>query len=63
MKYMDLRFVVPTSNMCERVFSISEYALDDRRRGNIPANFELQIFLHANLHVWGIDDVSETVND
>ncbi len=33
---------------CERLFSISSYALDDRRRGIIPANFEKQIFLHAN---------------
>ncbi len=60
---MDLRFVARTSNMCERVFSISGYALDDRRRGIIPTNFEIQMFRHANSHVWGIDDVNEAVND
>ncbi len=63
MKYMDLRFVTPTSNMCERLFSISGYALDNRRRGIIPANFEKQMFLHANSHVWGIDGVNAAVND
>ena len=63
MKYMDLRFVTPTSNMRERFFSISGYDLDDRRRGISTANFEKQIFLHVNSHLWGIDDSIEAVNN
>jgi len=29
--YLDLRFLCPTSNMCERLFSIAGYAMNDRR--------------------------------
>ncbi len=31
--FMDTRFLVPTSNVCERLFSKVGYALSDYRRG------------------------------
>lgn len=61
--YTDLRYILPTSNICERLFSTAGYALNDRRRGVLPVNFERQIFLHANSHLWGISDVNTAVNN
>lgn len=49
--YMDTRFIIPTSNICERLFSKTGYALSDRRKRLLPQNFEQQVFLHANAHL------------
>ncbi|RHY49566.1 hypothetical protein DYB30_011046 [Aphanomyces astaci] len=38
--YLDCRFLRPTSNMCERLFSVTKWAMTDRRRSVLPANFE-----------------------
>lgn len=58
-KYMDTRFVLATSNICERLFSRMGYTMTDRRRGLTPANLEAQIFLNLNSDLWGIDDVNK----
>ena len=60
--YMDTRFLVPTSNLCERLFSRVGYALSDRRRRITPANLEVQLFLHLNSDFWGRTDINEIVN-
>lgn len=57
--YMDTSFLVPTSNMCERLFSKAGYALADRRHSMLPGNFEAQLVLNANDDLWGIEDVKE----
>ena len=59
--YMDLRFIVPTSNLCERLFSRAGYALGDRRKSISPMNFEQQIFLNANSYLWSVADLNEVV--
>lgn len=59
--YMDTRFLLPTSNMCERFFSIAGYALSNRRKGLLPSNFEAQLFLCVNRDFWGIEDVREII--
>ncbi len=46
--YMDTRFILPTSNICERLFSKAGFALGNRRKSILPSNFELQVFLHMN---------------
>ncbi len=46
--YMNTRFILPTSDICERLLSKAGYALNDRRKGILPCNFEIQIFLHVN---------------
>jgi hypothetical protein len=51
-KYLDLRFIRPTSNICERQFSISGFALTKHRKGLLPVNLEMQLFLHANALHW-----------
>ncbi len=56
--FIDSRFLFPTSNVCERLFSKAGYALSDRRRRIAPMNFEQQIFLHANRSMSDIADLS-----
>lgn len=38
--YLEKRFLVPTSNVCERL-SITGYALTNRRKDILPNNLEL----------------------
>ncbi|RHY38716.1 hypothetical protein DYB30_010454, partial [Aphanomyces astaci] len=57
--FMDFRFLCPTSNMCERFFSSTKLAIGDRRCSMTPKNFEEQMFLHANINLWTIEDVQE----
>ena len=46
--FLDVRFIVPTSNMCERLFSEAGHGLNSRRMHTILSNFESQMFLHTN---------------
>lgn len=57
--YLSLDFILPTSNICERLFSKAGYAIGDRRKALIPQNFESQIFLHSNADLWGVSDLSD----
>lgn len=57
-KYMDPHFLVPTSNICERLFSKAGFCLSDRRSKILPSNFESQIFLHVNKEHWSMNDVN-----
>ena len=43
-RYVHLHFILPTSNICERLFTKAGYALSDRRKGISPSRFESQIF-------------------
>jgi hypothetical protein len=62
-KYMDLRFIVPTSNMCERLFSEAGYGHNYRRMRSLPSNFEAQLFLRTNKELWDIPDINSLIND
>lgn len=42
-----LRFLLSTSNSCERLCSVPGFTLGERLRSNIPSNFESQTFLHV----------------
>ena len=55
-KFMDLYFLIPSSKICEMLFSKSGYALNDRRRGINPDNLESQLFLHVNNDLWTVHD-------
>lgn len=56
-KYLDLRFIQPISNCCERFFPIAGYALFDRFLGMLPIYIESQMFLHVNKQFWNIQNV------
>jgi hypothetical protein len=61
-EYIDLRLLIPTSNICERLFSRSGYALNERRLSILPVNAEAQVFLHLNMDLWNIDTLKELSN-
>lgn len=46
--HMDTCFVVPTSNMCKRLFFQARRALSDYRKSISPTNLESKIFLYVN---------------
>jgi len=54
--YCDFRFLIPTSNVCERLFSKVKNAFGDRRQNVLPINCEAQVLLHANSFLWDVDD-------
>lgn len=56
--YDDVRYVLPSSNLCERLFSKAGYAINSRRMATLPSNIESQVFLFANCSYWTIADVS-----
>ena len=64
-KYINLDFLQPTSNACERFFSKAGYVFNERRRALTPANLEYQMFLHCNKDLWGPSDFTNLphVND
>ncbi|RHY83326.1 hypothetical protein DYB35_008659, partial [Aphanomyces astaci] len=53
-KYCCLKFVLPTSNLVERLFSVAKYILTDHRKHMHPVNFEMIIFLRANASYWNV---------
>ena len=56
---MDSRYLLPTSNMVERFFSLTGFTFGDYRQRLTPANFEMQLFLKLNREVWDEELVSE----
>jgi len=55
--YLDTRFIIPTSNDCERLFSKVGYVLNDRRQSVLPMNLEAQLFLNVNNDLWSNRDI------
>ena len=56
---MDSRFLLPTSNIVERFFSLAGFTFSDNRQQLTPANFEMQLFLKLNRKFWDEELVSE----
>lgn len=57
-KYLDLRYIVLTSNKCESLFSIAGFTMVDRRKGMLPSNFVSQLF-YVNFALCDIKDVHQ----
>ena len=49
---MDLAFLPPTSNICERLFSASRLILTDYRKSMSPRVFESIMALKMNRDLW-----------
>lgn len=56
--YMQTLFLLPTSNIVERLFSKAGWALSDRRSRLSPEHFEQQIFLFLNSKYWNQTDIN-----
>ena len=50
--YMDLAFLPPTSNICERFFSASRLILNDYRKSMSPLVFKSIMALKMNRDLW-----------
>ena len=58
-EYQNLAFLLPTSNICERMFSKAGYSLTKRGKSTAPATFEQQMFLRVSQSLWDISDIAE----
>lgn len=59
--YIDVRFIRPTSNICERFFSIAGNCMSIKRESLLSSSFEAQMFLKFNCDFWDINDVKKMV--
>ncbi len=60
--YIGTSFLLPTTNICERLFSVSGNALNNNHRNVLPTNLEQKIFSHMNSNLWGVQDVDAIVD-
>lgn len=59
--YIDTRFVLPTTNLVERLFSKAGHSLSSRRESLSPGRFEMQMFTYVNSGLWDISDVNAII--
>lgn len=59
---MDIHHVLPTSNICERLFSRAKLVLTDQRASTLPVNFEMLLFLKINQDVWDMNTLHSVMN-
>ena len=58
----DLHFLLPTSSLLDRFFSVAGLALTNLRQRLTPEHLEQQFFLKANSKLWNIHTVSKVLN-
>ena len=57
--FVDLKFIPPTSNQVERLFSKARLTLGMTRHGLLPVTLEAILFLQYHKCFWGVEDVKE----
>lgn len=62
-QYRDIRSMLLTFNIYKRMFSIAGLALTNRRRGILPHNYKIQLFLCMNQNFWEIMNIKKIVHD
>lgn len=62
-KYIDLKFVAPTTNKVERLFSLCGLILTDNRSNMHTDTFEMVMMLKANRSVWDVNTVQNVINE
>ena len=60
--YEDLKYINPTSNIVERLFSSCAMVLTDYRQSLLPIHFEAVMYLKVNRQFWDAILVSTVVN-
>ena len=61
--YVSTKFISPTSNDVERLFSLSKRIFSEKRRGLKPETLESLVFLKTNRCLWNLALVSLVVNE
>ena len=62
-KYLNCRFLFPTSDISERFFNAAGYAPNDLRQNITPERLEQQLFLRANKKYWTVKTVISVLSD
>ena len=58
-KYKSTKYVFPTSNLCERLFSRASLIMTPNRRKMDPETFETIIMLKSNKDLWDAETVQQ----
>jgi len=56
---LDTRFICPTFNVVERLFSRTKLVMSDRRQRTLPVNLDMLIFLAINQRFWDAQTVQD----
>jgi hypothetical protein len=62
-KYVDLQFLLSTSNVVERLFSLARLILTDQRKSMSPIVFEAMLYLQKNREYWSVIDVAQAMRN
>ena len=61
--YIDTKFLLPTTNHVERLFSMSKRVFSSKRRSLLPRTLEALVFLKQNRSLWNLSMVSSVVKE
>ncbi|EGZ17922.1 hypothetical protein PHYSODRAFT_503539 [Phytophthora sojae] len=61
-KFGGVRYIPPTSNAVERLFSVAKHTLSNNRQGMLPVHLETVLFLKLNRRFWNAGTVTKVVN-
>lgn len=61
-KFSNTRFIVLTTNLCERFFSRAENVPNDKRGNELPPNLHQQQFFHPISSFWNTSDFQSVGN-
>ena len=61
-KYRKLDYILPTSNIVERLFSRAKIIMADRRKSMTPYHLELLLFLRMNKDLWSAGDIQDIID-
>ena len=61
--YMDTKFLLPTTNHVERLFSMSKRVFSSKRRSFLPRTLKALMFLKQNRCLWNLTMVSSVVKE
>lgn len=61
--YIDTRFITPTSNDVERLFSLAKRTYADNRKSMTVRTLESLLFLKANRDHWDINLVADAIKN
>ncbi|KAH9104726.1 hypothetical protein LEN26_011758 [Aphanomyces euteiches] len=60
--YPDMRYIPPTSNIAELLFSVAGLIKSNRRMRLLPKNLDMLTILRWNMKFWGVEEVKEAEN-
>lgn len=62
-QYQPLDYIPPTSNICERFFSLAKLVYSDLRKAMKRTTLEMLLFLRLNRHLWDLEMVVQVVRE